>query len=69
MFLCNNISTSQRTNRIDIRHHFVRGYIEDDILKMVLVRSEENDADIFTKNVTEDLFLKHSTKLIEIPPK
>jgi hypothetical protein len=47
MFLCNNFSTSQRTKHIDIRQHFVRGYIEDDILKVVFVRSEDNDADMF----------------------
>ena len=69
MFLCNNFSTSQRTKHIDIRQHFVRGYIEDDILKVVFVRSEDNDADIFTKNVTEDLYIKHSSKMVEIPPK
>ena len=69
MFLCNNFSTSQRTKHIDIRQHFVRGYIEDDILKVVFVRSEDNDADMFTKNVTEELFKKHSAKLVEIPPK
>jgi hypothetical protein len=69
MFLFNNFSTSQRTKHISIRRHFVSGYIEDNILKVVFVRSEDNDADMFTKNVTEDLYIKHSTKLIAIPPK
>jgi hypothetical protein len=69
MFLCNNFSTSQRTIHIDIRQHFVRGYVEDDILKIVFVRSEDNDADMFTKNVTEELFKNHSAKLVKILPK
>jgi hypothetical protein len=69
MFLCNNFSTSQRTKHIDIGRHFVRGYIDDNILKVVFVRSEDNDADMFTKNVTEDLYGKDLTKLIAIPPK
>jgi hypothetical protein len=28
------------------------------------VKSEDNDADIFTKNTTEELFVKHSKKMI-----
>jgi hypothetical protein len=31
----------------------------------VFVKSEENDADIFTKNTTEELFNKHSKKFVE----
>ena len=64
IFLGNNFSVGQRTKHIDMRTHFVREYIEDDILKLVFVRSEDNDSDIFTKNTTEDLFLKHSNKMM-----
>jgi hypothetical protein len=66
MYLTNNFSTSQRTKHIDTRYHFVRGYVEENILKIVFVRSEDNDADMFTKNVTEELFKKHSGKLLGI---
>jgi hypothetical protein len=65
IFLGNNFSVGQRTKHIDIRAHFVREYIEDDILKLVFIRSEDNDADIFTKNTTEELFNKHSIKMVE----
>jgi hypothetical protein len=65
IFLGNNFSVGQRTKHIDIRSHFVRNYIEDDILKLVFIRSEDNDADIFTKNTTEDLYIKHSNKMVE----
>jgi hypothetical protein len=58
MFLCNTFSSSQRTKHIDIRKHFVRGYIEDDILKIVFVRSEDNDADKFTKNILKIVFVR-----------
>ena len=57
-------SSGKRTKHIDMRTHFVREYIEDDILKLVFIRSEDNDSDIFTKNTTEDLFLKHSNKMM-----
>jgi hypothetical protein len=65
IYLANNHTTGQHTKHIDIRQHFVREYIEDGILKVVSVKSEENDSDIFTKNTTEEVFNKHSKKLVE----
>jgi hypothetical protein len=63
--LANNFSVSQKTKHIDIRAHFIWEYIEDGILKLVFIRSEDNDSDIFTKNLSEDLFNKHADKMIE----
>ena len=65
IFLGNNSSVGQRTKHIDIRSHFVREYIEDDVIKLVFVQTADNEADIFTKNTSEDLFNKHSSKFIE----
>ena len=64
MYLANNHSTSQRTKHIDIRTHFVRQFIEDDILKVVFVKSGENESGPFTKNLGEELQVKHNKKLI-----
>jgi hypothetical protein len=41
IFLANNFRTSQRTKHIDIRQHFVREFIEDGILKVIFVKSED----------------------------
>jgi hypothetical protein len=68
IYLANNYSTGPRTKHIDIRTHFVRELIIDGILKIVFVKSEDNDADIFTKNVGEELFEKHSKNLIDKSP-
>jgi len=57
-----NHSTSQRTKYVDTRS-FCENYVKDEILKVVLVRLEDNDADIFTKNTIVELFLKHRCKL------
>jgi hypothetical protein len=65
IYLANNYSTSQRTKHIDIRTHFVREFIEDGIIKVVFVKSEDNDADIFTKNTSEEIFHRHAEKIIE----
>ena len=59
VYLSKNATTSNRTKHIDTRYHFVREYVEDGILKIVFVRSERNDADIFTKNLNSETFRKH----------
>jgi hypothetical protein len=35
--------------------------INEEIIKTLFVKSENNAADVFTKNVTEYLFLKHTS--------
>jgi hypothetical protein len=44
---------------------FVRDFIKDGILKVIFVKSENNDEDILTKNTTEELFHKHAKKDVE----
>jgi hypothetical protein len=44
----------------------VREFIEDGIIKIVFVRTDDNDADIFTKNTSEELFTKHSGKNVRM---
>jgi hypothetical protein len=65
IFLGNNFSVSQRTKHIDIRAHAVCEYIEDGVLKLIFIRTDDNEADIFTKNTSEETYNKHSNKLIE----
>jgi Reverse transcriptase (RNA-dependent DNA polymerase) len=68
IFIGNNFTTSQRTKHIDIRAHFVREFIEDGIIKIVFIKSEDNDADIFTKNAAEETFMRHTQKFLsELP--
>ncbi|KAL7572873.1 hypothetical protein ACA910_004527 [Epithemia clementina (nom. ined.)] len=64
IWLANNQNTSERTKHIDVRSHYVREYIEDGIVKIIFVKSEDNDADIETKNVSPQLQEKHSRKMI-----
>ena len=65
IYLANNHTTGQRTKHIDIRAHYVRELINNGYLKVVFIKSEDNDADIYTKNTTEELFEKHSNKYME----
>ena len=54
IYLAKNQVLSNRTKHIGVRYHFVREYIEDGIIKIVFVRSKENNADVFTKNLPKD---------------
>jgi hypothetical protein len=65
IYLSNNFSLSQRTKHIDIRRHFVRQFTEDGIIKTIFVPTDDNEADINTKNTPEDIFKKHVAKNME----
>ena len=56
IFLSDNTSVSQWTKHIDVCCHFVRDYVEDGTVKIEFVRSEENLADPFTKNLSNGPF-------------
>jgi hypothetical protein len=65
IYLSNNFSLGQRTKHIDIRHHFVREFVEDGIIKTLFIPTNDNDADIFTKNTSEETFNRHTMKHLE----
>ena len=64
IWLSNNRTTSDRTNHIDIRTSFVKEYEEDGKIIIKFVKSEENEADIFTKNTINVIFSNHQKKLV-----
>ena len=64
IWLSNNRTTSDRTKHIDIRTSFVKEYQEDGKIIIKFVESEENEADIFTKNTTNVIFSNHQKKLV-----
>ena len=56
IWLSNYCTTSDRTKHIDIRTSFVKEYQEDGKIIIKFVKSEENEAGIFTKNTTNLIF-------------
>ena len=64
IWLSNNRTTSDITKHIDIRTSFVKEYQEDGKNIIKFVKSEENEADIFTKNSTNTIFQNHKKKLV-----
>ena len=64
IWLSNNRTTSDRTKHIGIRTSFVKEYQEDGKIIIKYVKSEDNEADIFTKNTTNVIFQNHQKKLV-----
>ena len=54
---------SNRTKHIDVRYFYVREQIEKKKQALKYVRTDENIADLLTKNVTRDQYLKLRNKL------
>ena len=45
--------------------NLIREYIVDGLVEIVFVKSEENDADIFAKNVGKETYERHSDKFLK----
>ena len=70
VFLAQNDRASIRTCHINVRYHFVREYMENRMVKIMFVRSEENNLDVFTKNLMREIFCRHNEKfLVEVDDK
>src|SRR5210317_2162293 len=63
MFLMKNQQVSQRTKHIDVKYHYIRELREQGFIEPVYVKSEDNNADIETKNLPKALYVKHSEAL------
>ena len=64
IYLTKKATTSNRTKHVDTRYHFIREYVEKGVVVIEFVRSEENTADIMTKNLNEEIYWRHATKMI-----
>jgi hypothetical protein len=62
-FLVKNQQVSSRTKHIDTRHHFTRDLQDKKELDVRFKRSENNSADIMTKNTTRDVHDKHTQQV------
>ena len=58
IFISSNPVTERRSKHIDIRYHYIRELIEDKKVKVFYISTDENPADLFTKNLGRIKFLK-----------
>jgi len=58
IFIASNAVQEKQTKHIDIRYHYIREVVESGKVKLYFVKTAENYADIFTKNLSRDKYLK-----------
>jgi len=59
IILVTNQQVGPRTKHIDVRHHFLRELHEDGSMIVKYTESENNEADMMTKNVVCILLIRH----------
>ena len=64
VWLANNSSVSERTKHVDLRAHFVRDMIKDQVIEINFVKSAENDSDIMTRNQQGQHYMYAKSKLV-----
>ena len=66
--IANADSVSSRTKHIDVRHHFIRQYINDGSFVTTWITTSDMTADIFTNPLLSIPFVRHRTNLGLITP-
>ena len=64
IYLGYNAKTRQRTKHIDVRYKYVNEFVEDGVIKIQFLKSEDNDADVLTKNTYQATFTKQTSKFM-----
>ena len=64
IFMTDNATSSTRTRHIDIRWHFTRNLVKDQVIEIIFCKSAENKADGYTKNVSSDIYEAHSPDFV-----
>ena len=64
IFMASNVTTTCHTKHVDIWYKYVNEYVEDGIVKIIFVKSADNDSNILTKNLSTELHGKHAKKMV-----
>ena len=63
IFNAQNPVTQKGIKHIEIRHHYIWEQVELGTIQLFYVPTNENTADLFTKNLSPTLFLQHRSDL------
>jgi hypothetical protein len=66
MFMTQKASSGVRTCHIDTCYDYVKENWEGGIINIEFVKSIENNSDIFTKNVSQEIYDKYVTKFLGV---
>ena len=64
IFMVENNNSSSRTRHMDTRYRFVESLQDDGLIKVKFVSTDENVADIETKNVTGEVLERHEGRFM-----
>ena len=64
IFIAENAAATPKSKHIDIKAKFVTQFVADKFIKVIFVKSENNVAEILTKNVQSKIFNKHDKNFI-----
>jgi hypothetical protein len=64
IFMSESHSTMGKTKHIDIRHNFVRQYVDEGYLNLIFVKSEDNLSDGYTNNMNTEVYEKHHGEFV-----
>jgi len=62
--LAHNPEHHARNKHIDVKLHYVREKVEEKVIDVQYIRSEDNLADIFTKPTSVQIFKRHRDKIM-----
>ena len=54
--LAKNPVFHQKTKHIDVKYHFIREVLDDKLLELIKIHTDDNPADLFTKNLPTKRF-------------
>ena len=64
IFIAENACATPKSKHIDTRAKYVAKFIADGFLKVVFVKTKDNKADMFTKNVSQEDLREHESNYI-----
>lgn len=63
IFMAQNPVTEKRSKHINIRYHYIREVVEQQLVNLFYIPGDDNPADMFTKNLGHVKFLKFRPQL------
>ena len=64
IFLTENRNSGEKTKHIDVKYHYIREQIDEGLIKIKFVKSQDNPADLFTKNLKGEAYKYHADRLL-----
>ena len=65
IFMASNITTISYTKDVNIRYENLNEYVEDRIIKIIFVKSVDNESNILNNYLSAELHEKHSKKRVD----